>query len=204
MPRQGPTREAPRPSAENSAGIGVLGVAHSANGEDSPDLCRVDGRLASMRGGQRGRTGRPDCEGAVLAAMVGIRQDSVDHSPWSLNMASVLSGGNAGVPDAARDPVKVVADVVANPDLSDDDKIEIISLANKRFRHRRRMAYIALGAIIASLIAVFIAAFIDGAGENSKILESLAEAGALLAWIEAFLASIVAAYFGVSAWRPAS
>ncbi len=112
--------------------------------------------------------------------------------------------------EAGRDPLKIMIEIAKDNDLSAEDKSALISYAQTRFKNRRRMAYIALYALIASLGLIFVAAFIDGfstcqADKTCKgILESIKNNQSLIAWIEGFLTAIVAAYYGVSAWRPAS
>jgi len=114
------------------------------------------------------------------------------------------------VPEAGRDPIKVMIEIAENKNLSDQDKSELIFYAQTRFKNRRRMAYLSLSAIIVSLALIFLAAFIDGLSMCSasqtceKILDSIKNNQNLIAWIEGFLTAIVAAYYGVTAWRPAS
>ena len=118
---------------------------------------------------------------------------------------SVMVAASGNVTAAATDPVKAIAGILATPNLSDSDRVELVKLAHNRFRHRRRMAYIALWTVVGSLVAILGAAFIDaGTASDPKILESIAPASTLLAWLEGFLTAIVAAYYGISAWRPAS
>lgn len=114
------------------------------------------------------------------------------------------------VPEAGRDPISIMIEIAENKNLSDHDKSELIFYAQTRFKNRRRMAYLSLSAIIASLALIFIAAFIDGLSTCpaeqtcEKILDSIQDNQNLIAWIEGFLTAIVAAYYGVTAWRPAS
>ena len=88
--------------------------------------------------------------------------------------------------------------IAKDPDLEPEDKTQLIEFAKNRFRHRRRMAYIALWAVLVSLGTLFVLA-IAGADGLDEIKDS-----SLLISIEAFLTAIVGAYYGVSAWRPAS
>ena len=108
--------------------------------------------------------------------------------------------------EAAKDPICALVKIATNKDLSDGDKGTLIEFAKMRFRHRRRMAYIALGTVVASLFLVFFAAFIDGSDttNGTKLVESLEDVWPLIAWADGFLATIVAAYYGISAWRPSS
>lgn len=105
--------------------------------------------------------------------------------------------------EAGRDPLRLMIEIAENQKLSDQDKTNLILYSKERFRNRRRMAYVALYALVVSLGLLFLAAFIDGFS-SSSILQSINESQTLFAWIEGFLTAIVAAYFGVSAWRPAS
>ncbi len=112
--------------------------------------------------------------------------------------------------ESSKDPLSKMVEIAKDKDLADPDKEKLIAYAQKKFANRRRMAYIALAAIITSLALLFIAAFIDGFSECVKtekctgVLEAISTNQTLIAWIEGFLTSIVAAYYGVSAWRPAS
>lgn len=113
------------------------------------------------------------------------------------------------VPEAAKDPIKIMIEIAENKNLTDKDKTELIRYSQSRFKNRRKMAYIALSAITASLALIFLAAFIDGircpAGQTCDgILASIKDSQTLIAWIQGFLTAIVGAYYGVSAWRPTS
>ena len=113
-------------------------------------------------------------------------------------------------PESGKDPLSKMVEIAKDKDLTPEDKKALISYAQKKFANRRRMAYVALFTIVGSLVLLFIAAFIDGLsvypeGENcTGILGAIKDNQTLIAWIEGFLTSIVAAYYGVSAWRPAS
>ena len=113
-------------------------------------------------------------------------------------------------PETGQDPLRIMVEIAKDKELSDADKSALISYAKTRFNNRRRMAYVALYALIASLGLLFIAAIIDGfttcpTGQTCEgILKSINNSQTLITWIEGFLTAIVAAYYGVSAWRPAS
>jgi len=111
---------------------------------------------------------------------------------------SLLDVDELRLPDSSRDPLSKMVEILKDPDLSDTDKQALLNYAKRKFDNRRRMAYIALFAIIASLALLFLAAFVEGA------LTVINQNQTLIIWIEGFLASIVAAYYGVSAWRPSS
>ena len=99
---------------------------------------------------------------------------------------------------AGNDPIKTIMEIAKDSDLTPADRTQLIEFAKNRFRHRRRMAYIALAALLLSLAGLFILAFTCGEC-FTKLKDS-----SLLISIEAFLTAIVGAYYGVSAWRPAS
>ena len=112
-------------------------------------------------------------------------------------------------PEAGRDPLRIMVEIAENDKLSDQDKKNLILYSRQRFKNRKRMAYVSLYAIVASLGLLFLAAFIDGfstcpEGQTcAGILQSIKDNQTIFVWIEGFLTAIVAAYFGVSAWRPA-
>ena len=113
-----------------------------------------------------------------------------DHQPGVIAAAQQAPAG--------LDPIKVMMEIAKDADLAPADKTQLIEFAKNRFRHRRRMAYIALAALLLSLAALFILAFACG-----ECFEELKDSSLLIS-IEAFLTAIVGAYYGVSAWRPAS
>jgi hypothetical protein len=106
-------------------------------------------------------------------------------------------------PEAGRDPLIIMIEIAENQNLSDQDKTALILYSKERFKNRRLMAYVALYSLVAALGFLFLAAFIDGLS-NSTILESIKGNQTLFSWLGGFLTTIVAAYYGVSAWRPAS
>ena len=94
--------------------------------------------------------------------------------------------------------------IAENEKLSSEDKAAIISYSTNRFRNRRKMAYLALYTIVFTVVFIFIAALIDGISGKTRILEMIRTNQTLITWLEGFLVSVVAAYFGVSALRPSS
>ena len=112
-------------------------------------------------------------------------------------------------PEAGRDPLRIMVEIAENDKLSDQDKKNLILYSRQRFKNRKRMAYISLYALVVSLGLLFLAAFIDGLSTCPEgqtctgILQSIKNSQTLFIWIEGFLTAIVAAYYGVSAWRPA-
>ena len=124
--------------------------------------------------------------------------------------ATIMPTTTTSIPESSKDPLSKMIDIAKDKDLSDADKSALIAYAQQRFVNRRRIAYIALSSIVLSLFLLLLAAFIDGfstcpAGETCQsILGAIKDSQTLIAWIEGFLTSIVAAYYGISAWRPAS
>ncbi|MCK5335439.1 MAG: hypothetical protein KAQ67_04720 [Gammaproteobacteria bacterium] len=125
-------------------------------------------------------------------------------------MSTVMPGEGSSAADSSKDPLRLMIEIVKDENISDDDKKALIKFASSRFKNRRRMAYVSLLAIVISLLFIFLGALIDGASSCptgttcTSFLNTINENQSLIAWIEGFLTSIVAAYFGVSSWRPAS
>ncbi|MEM7209925.1 MAG: hypothetical protein AAF434_19045 [Pseudomonadota bacterium] len=123
---------------------------------------------------------------------------------------SVVPSTGSNAPESSRDPLSKIIEIAKDPDLTDSDKSALIDYAKNKFVNRRRMAYIALIAIVVSLIFLLLAAIHDGTSECVAaktcmgIMGAISENQTLISWIEGFLTSIVAAYYGISAWRPAS
>ena len=109
-----------------------------------------------------------------------------------------IFGSQSSSPEPARDPVRVLAEILQNTKLTPNQKNGLIEISRERFAHRRYMAYVALWSVVVSLGALFVASLVFDAGER------LAPVSTLINWIEGFLTAIVAAYYGVSTWRPAS
>lgn len=125
-------------------------------------------------------------------------------------MTQVMPNNDNNSADSSKDPLRLMIDIVKDDDIEPADKTALINFASSRFKNRRRMAYVSLLAIVFSLVFIFIGAAIDGGTvcEPGKpcvsFLNTIKENYALIAWIEGFLTSVVAAYFGVSSWKPAS
>ncbi len=119
------------------------------------------------------------------------------------NSASVVPVKIDEPTEASKDPLRIMIEIAENKNLSDEDKMNLIAHSKDRFTNRRRLAFIALYALVGSLGMLFLAAFMDGLG-GSNILQAISGNETLFTWIAGFLTSIVAAYYGVTAWRPAS
>ncbi|MFA8343683.1 MAG: hypothetical protein ACEPO8_12005 [Rhodothermaceae bacterium] len=123
---------------------------------------------------------------------------------------SVVPIGKSKMCESGQDPLTKMIEIVKDDGISNEDKEKLITIALNRFHNRRKMAYISLYTIVTSLIVVFIFAFIDGliiTNEESAsegIMTIIKNNQTLIIWIETFLTSIVAAYYGISAWKPSS
>ena len=107
--------------------------------------------------------------------------------------------GQIDTASAAKNPIRVLADILKDPELGPDDKRMVVEIWQKRFFHRRIMAYLALSTMIASLGLLFVGIFfVENFGDM------LSQASTLITWMEGFLAGIVATYYGMSALKPAS
>lgn len=118
--------------------------------------------------------------------------------------ASILEmAGLAGKPEAGRDPIRLMVEIAENDKLSPEDRALIIGFAQNRFKHRRRMAYICLIALVLGFLSLFVAAFMSCC-EGKSVLSNIHQQKELFIWGGFFLTSIVGAYYGVSALRPSS
>ena len=124
--------------------------------------------------------------------------------PSSAGPTSVVPAVHqASVSDAARDPIKTMVEIAKDPDLSAEDKTKLIATARQRFYNRRRMAYISLWTIVATLIYIGAVTLVDGIA-GTTISTTLANNETLISFTLAFLTALVAAYYGMSTWRPSS
>ena len=89
--------------------------------------------------------------------------------------------------EAARSPLRAMAEILRDEKLSADDKQLLYEFAKTRFKHRRYMAYIALVSLI-----------------GFSLMKALINPSLDVTWINTTLAGIVAVYYGVSAFRPGS
>ena len=110
---------------------------------------------------------------------------------------SVLSPA-AEKAQAGQDPVLVMVDIAKDEALSAADRVALIEYAKNRYRHRRRMAYLALSGVLLSLAILFVIGLF-----RPESFEALDDSTVLI-FIQGFLTSIVATYFGISAWKPSS
>ncbi len=112
--------------------------------------------------------------------------------------------------EAGKDPLRVMIEIAENDNLSDQDKSAPITTRKPASLIDDVWPISPFYALVVSLALLFIAAGIDSFRtcpkdqDCSPILESIKNGQTLITWLEGFLTAIVAAYYGVSAWRPAS
>ena len=124
--------------------------------------------------------------------------------PANAGPTSVVPAVNpSGISDAARDPIKTMVEIAKDPALSPEDKTKLIELAKQRFSNRRRMAYISLWTVVATLAYVGIVSAVDGIA-GTTVSTALADNQTLVSFALAFLTALVVAYYGMSTWRPSS
>ena len=116
---------------------------------------------------------------------------------------SVVPNVTEEVKHSSRDPISSMIEIVENPNITNEDKTRLIQYAKERFKNRRTMAYFSLYTIIGSLIFIYLMSFVDGVF-GTKIVDIINGNGGIVKWALGFLTTIVAAYFGVSSWRPSS
>ena len=110
---------------------------------------------------------------------------------------------NRPLPSSAEDPIDRYIRIMRDDALDSTEKRWLIDRAAQRFENRRRMAYIALGALVGTLLLVLVGAIVDGIAQTT-ILEKLDSTSNLLGGINALLTAIIAAYYGASSIRPSS
>lgn len=124
-------------------------------------------------------------------------------NPLDQSVMHLVASATKNQAEAARDPIRLMMEIAENQKLSKEDRASLIEFAQIRFKNRRKMAYICLFTIIASMLFLFLGAFVDGVFDE-KVLDVISKNKELFIWINFFLTSIVGAYFGVSALRPSS
>ncbi|WDE07195.1 hypothetical protein SG34_010030 [Thalassomonas viridans] len=113
-------------------------------------------------------------------------------------------------PESSQNPLTSLRAIAKDKDIDPEIRQWLFDYAVTRFTNRRKMAYLALLTIIGIVIFLGFAAIYDGVSECvvaktcNGILASVKAVDTLLVWIVGFLASIVAAYYGVSSFRPSS
>ena len=99
---------------------------------------------------------------------------------------------------SAQDPLQRLVCILKDGELSDENKRALITFSRERFRYRRLMALTLLWAIVLQLPVLFV----SGLAAVNFALSG--EVATLITWIDAFLAGIVGAYYGITALRPSS
>lgn len=75
-----------------------------------------------------------------------------------------------------------------------------VGLENRKWRHRRRMAYISLYSVIIQLLLCFLFIYLDGVYDYN-IIDKFNEISMFLGSVNLGLISLVGAYFGFSTWK---
>ncbi len=133
--------------------------------------------------------------------------DDASANQKSFNLPSLTSSKPAG---STKDPMQSLKDIAKDDELTDEQKEWFFNYSLSRFNNRRKMAYWSLITIMSFLGFLALASVYDGASSCVAekachgILKSLSHVETLLSWIVTFLASIVAAYFGVASFKPSS
>jgi len=122
---------------------------------------------------------------------------------------------------SARDPVEVMREILKDDAYTKDEKVLLFMMSRERFRNRRRMAYISLGAIVVAAILLVLAIMVEAFGwadplsvttmqngmettEDRYVSDIIQKYDTTIMWLGGFFTSIIAFYFGASALRPSS
>ena len=109
--------------------------------------------------------------------------------------------------ESSRSPLRLMAELLKDPELTPEDKQLLYEFMKTRFWHRRVMAYVALVGILAfSAFAVYSPWL-----PPTVVCEGMTAAATCpspaapdVTWVNTTLAAIVVAYYGASAARPGS
>lgn len=128
--------------------------------------------------------------------------------------SSVDTFGNAPNllgPEASRDPVAKLAEILADPKLTEQQKNFLVQQHRTRFKNRRRMAYLSMACLLTFFLCILVAIWVDGLYVctddeycRKGVLTVIQENSTVIVWISGFFTSIVGAYFGSTIIRPAS
>ena len=111
--------------------------------------------------------------------------------------------GQSTPPESTRSPLITLKEILADDKIDDESKKWLLEYSVTRFNNRRKMAYISLWTLILMVAFIGLAAIFDGTF-GTQVLSKLASIQTFLSWAAGFLASIVAAYYGMSSFRPSS
>ena len=125
--------------------------------------------------------------------------------------------------ESSRAWFMLLSEILKDEKLTAGDKQRLYDVAERRFWHRRLMAYIALAGIIVFSAAVVVVPLIPqscvctasssngeavpdelGTGEQQQACECPAPEAPDVTWINTTLAAIVVAYYGAAAIKPSS
>ncbi len=100
---------------------------------------------------------------------------AVPGSATDQKISNVFGGINQPA-TSSHDPLRVLLDIVKDPSLSESEKQALIGLDRQRFTNRRRMAYLALTAIIGTLVFVLLASVLDASPDRALACATAAKA----------------------------
>lgn len=121
--------------------------------------------------------------------------------------ANFLTSFFNGQSQSSRDPVEVMRDAFKDNEIDETERDMLYVMANNRFANRRRMAYIALWAIVAASVFLGISIIVDASqsvDSGGTVSAVIKEYENLLTWFGSFFTAIIALYFGASSLRPSS
>ena len=96
-----------------------------------------------------------------------------DANPQEKKRSVVPAGFEVSTASSAQNPLDRMVKIAKDPDLSDDDKANLILYARNNLKNRRKMAYICLYVIVGSFGLLFLAAFVDGISGSTAILSGI-------------------------------
>lgn len=148
--------------------------------------------------GKKNGKGKQEKEG-------GAEESSADNKRFKLPS---FAGGIP--PGSSKDPLTTLQEIAKDKDIDPEIRQWLFEYSVSRFSNRRKMAYIALMTIVGIVFFLVFGALYDGVKgcvepkDCVGILASVQKIEDLLVWVVGFLASIVAAYYGASSFRPSS
>ena len=139
-----------------------------------------------------------------------VKADPIQPEEPAVN--AFARNSNIFTAESSRDPIAKLAEILAMPQLTQQDKVFLIAEHKARFKNRRKMAYISLTCLLALFLVILIGILSDGfyicEGDDEYcrfgILKVMNANSDVIVWISGFFTSIVAAYFGSTIIRPSS
>ena len=109
--------------------------------------------------------------------------------------------------ESSRAPSRMLAEILKDPDLTEEDKQFLYEFMRNRFWHRRVIAYVALVGIVAFSAFAMYSPWLPLpviCAETAGATTCPSPPAPDVTWINTTLAAIVLAYYGASAVRPGS